>query len=75
MLTELQKLLNDVVGCEDIELTLKIKLKDLPLSSLGLVQLICAMEDEYDIEISNADMKKFKTVKDVVDYLEKVVSK
>ena len=73
MLTELQKLFNDVVGREDIELTLKTKLKELPLSSLGLVQLICAMEDEYDIEISNADMKKFKTVKDVVEYLERVV--
>ena len=75
MLTELQKLFNDVVGREDIELTLKTKMKDLPLSSLGLVQLICAMEDEYDIEISNVDMKKFKSVKDVVEYLEKVVSK
>lgn len=73
MLTELQKLFNDVVGREDIELTQKTKLKELPLSSLGLVQLICAMEDEYDIEISNADMKKFKTVKDVVEYLEKTV--
>lgn len=73
MLAELQKLFNDVVGREDIELTLKTKMKDLPLSSLGLVQLICAIEDEYDIEISNADMKKFKTVKDVVEYLEKVL--
>lgn len=73
MLTELQKLFNDVVGREDIELTQKTKLKDLPLSSLGLVQLICAIEDEYDIEISNADMKKFKTVKDVVDYLDKIL--
>ena len=75
MLTELQKLFNDIVGREDIELTQKTKLKELPLSSLGLVQLICAMEDEYDIEISNADMKKFKSVRDVVEYLEKVVSK
>lgn len=73
MLTELQRLFNDVVGREDIALTPKTKLKELPLSSLGLVQLICAMEDEYDIEISNTDMKKFKTVKDVVEYLEKVV--
>lgn len=73
MLAELQKLFNDVVGREDIELTLKTKMKDLSLSSLGLVQLVCAIEDEYDIEISNADMKKFKTVKDVVEYLEKVL--
>ena len=70
MLEELQKLFNDVVGREDIELTLKTKMKDLPLSSLGMVQLICAIEDEYDIEVSNADMKKFKTVKDVVDYID-----
>lgn len=73
MLAELQKLFNDVVGREDIELTLKTKMKDLPLSSLGFVQLVCAMEDEYDIEISNADMKGFKTVKDVVEYLHKSV--
>lgn len=73
MLNELQKLFNDVVGREDIELTQKTKMKDLPLSSLGLVQLICAIEDEYDIEVSNADMKGFKTVKDVVEYLEKTV--
>lgn len=73
MLAELQKLFNDVVGREDIELTLKTKMKELPLSSLGLVQLVCAIEDEYDIEVSNADMKKFKTVKDVVDYLGRVL--
>ena len=73
MLNELQKLFNDVVGREDIELTPKTKMKDLPRSSLGLVQLICAIEDEYDIEVSNADMKGFKTVKDVVEYLEKTV--
>lgn len=73
MLSELQKLFDDVVGREDIELTYKTKMKELPLSSLGLVQLVCAIEDEYDIEISNADMKKFKFVKDVVEYLEKVL--
>ncbi|MBE6785389.1 MAG: acyl carrier protein [Ruminococcaceae bacterium] len=74
MLAELQKLFNDVAGREDIELTPKTRLKDLPLSSLGLVQLICAIEDEYDIEVSNSAMKSFKTVKDVAQYLEKTVS-
>lgn len=73
MLTELQKIFNGVVGREDIKLDLKTKLKDLPLSSLGLVQLICAIEDEYDIEVSNSDMKSFKNVKDVVEYLERVL--
>ncbi|MBQ3517775.1 MAG: acyl carrier protein [Clostridia bacterium] len=73
MLSELQELFNGILGITDVELNKKTRIKDLPLSSLGLVQLICAMEDEYDIEISNSDMKSFKTVKDVVDYLEKTL--
>ncbi len=73
MLSELQELFNGILGTTDVELNKKTRIKDLPLSSLGLVQLICAMEDEYDIEISNSEMKSFKTVKDVVDYLEKTL--
>lgn len=74
MFDKLQEIYNDVSGRTDIELNLQMKLKDLELSSLGLVQLICAIEDEFDIEISNADLKSFKTVKNVVDYLEKVIN-
>ena len=73
MFEKLQQLYNDVSGREDIKLDPQMKLKDLELSSLGLVQLICAIEDELDIEISNKDLKSFKSVKNVVDYLEKVI--
>ena len=73
MFEKLQQLYNDVSGREDIKLDPQMKLKDLELSSLGLVQLICAIEDEFDIEISNKDLKSFKSVKNVVDYLEKVI--
>ena len=73
MFDKLQELYNEVSGREDIKLDPQTKLKDLELSSLGLVQLICAMEDEFDIEISNKDLKSFKSVKNVVDYLEKII--
>lgn len=73
MFDKLQELYNEVSGREDIKLDPQMKLKDLELSSLGLVQLICAMEDEFDIEISNKDLKSFKSVKNVVDYLEKII--
>lgn len=73
MFEKLQELYNDVSGRTDIALTPQMKLKDLELSSLGLVQLICAIEDEFDIEISNKDLKSFKSVKNVIDYLEKVI--
>ena len=73
MFDKLQELYNEISGREDIKLDPQMKLKDLELSSLGLVQLICAIEDEFDIEISNKDLKNFKSVKNVLDYLEKVI--
>ena len=73
MFDKLQELYNEISGREDIKLDPQMKLKDLELSSLGLVQLICAIEDEFDIEISNKDLKSFKSVKNVVEYLEKVI--
>ncbi|MBQ5883054.1 MAG: acyl carrier protein [Clostridia bacterium] len=73
MFDKLQELYNEISGREDIKLDPQMKLKDLELSSLGLVQLICSIEDEFDIEISNKDLKNFKSVKNVVDYLEKII--
>lgn len=73
MLEQLQKIYNEITGTEDLVLSPKMKLTDLRLSSLGLIQLICAIEDEYDIEVLNSDMKSFKTVKNVVEYLEKKI--
>lgn len=73
MFDKLQELYNEISGREDIKLDPQMKLKDLELSSLGLVQLICSIEDEFDIEISNKDLKNFKSVKNVVDYLEKLM--
>jgi acyl carrier protein len=50
----------------------KTKIEKIPeLSSLGVVQLICGLEDEFDIEIPNSALKKIKTVGDVVKFLEK----
>ena len=71
MLEQLQELFNEVAGRTDLTLTPQMRLEQLALSSLGLIQLICAIEDEFDLEISNTELRSFKTVKNVVDYLEK----
>ena len=43
---------------------------DLGADSLELVELIMSMEEEFDIEISDADAEKLATVKDVFDYID-----
>ncbi len=43
---------------------------DLGADSLDLVELIMSMEEEFDIEISDADAEKLATVKDAFDYID-----
>ena len=47
--------------------------KDLGINSLQLADLILALEEEFNIEISDKAVKKFIAVKDVVAYLESSV--
>ncbi len=42
---------------------------DLGADSLDIVELVMAMEEEFDLEIPDEDAEKLKTVKDVADYL------
>ena len=44
---------------------------DLGADSLDIVELVMAMEEEFDLEIPDEDAEKLKTVQDVASYLSK----
>lgn len=44
---------------------------DLGADSLDQVELIMAMEEEFDISIPDEDAEKIATVKDALDYIKK----
>ena len=46
---------------------------DLGADSLDIVELIMALEEEFDIEIPDEDAEKIVTVGDVVEYLKENV--
>ncbi len=46
---------------------------DLGADSLDLVELIMALEEEFDIEIPDSDAEKVATVNDVVEYIKENV--
>ena len=74
MLEKLQQIFREITGVSDIEITEKTKIKKISnVSSLTMVQLICAIEEEFDIEIPNSQIKKFKTVKDVISFIESAI--
>jgi len=45
---------------------------DLGADSLDLVELIMAMEEEFDVEIPDEDAEKIATVQDAIDYIAKI---
>ncbi len=42
---------------------------DLGADSLDLVELVMAMEEEFDVEIPDEQAESIKTVKDAIDYI------
>ena len=46
---------------------------DLGADSLDIVELIMALEEEFDIEIPDSDAEKVNTVGDVVEYIKENV--
>jgi acyl carrier protein len=57
------------VPVEDIKQDSKF-VEDLNADSLDQVELIMALEDEYDITIPDEDAQKIVMVKDAIDYIE-----
>lgn len=46
--------------------------KDLGADSLDVVELMMALEDEYDITLPEGEVENVKTVQDIVDMMEKL---
>ncbi len=59
------------VNCDEEKVVLEAKLKeDLGLDSLDAVELNMALEEAFDISISDEDLMKFVSVKDIVDFVD-----
>ena len=72
MLDKLTAIIREYMDDNSIEVTENtILIADLGLSSFDLVQLASIVEDELDVEIPDRMIKNFKTVGDVIAFLDK----
>lgn len=46
--------------------------EDLGADSLDAVELVMAIEDEFEISVSDENAQQFKTVRQIVEYIENV---
>lgn len=71
MLEQLKAIALEAMEDKNIEITENSRLlADLKLNSLDLVNLVCEVEDEFDIEIPDKKLKSLITIKDVIDFIE-----
>lgn len=74
VLDTIKGMIIEQLGVSEDELQLETNLmKDLEADSLDAVEIIMAIEDEYDIEIPDEDAERFQTIGDIVSYVEKAI--
>lgn len=70
MFEKIKEIIADKLSVDPESITLEASfIDDLNADSLDIVELIMALEEEFDTEIPDADAEKIVTVGDVVDYI------
>ena len=70
ILEKVKGIIVEQLGVTDTAVTMEASfIDDLGADSLDIVELIMALEEEFDTEIPDADAEKVVTVGDVVDYI------
>lgn len=59
------------IPAKDLKLESRIA-EDLGADSIDAIELIMGVEEEFDIEISDEDAMEIKTLKDLVELIEKL---
>ena len=66
---KVREIVSDQLGLEESEVQNHHSFEELGADSLDLVELIMEFEDEYEIEIPDADAEKIFTVQQAIDYV------
>ena len=70
----IKKIIVEQLGTPETSVTSEASfVDDLGADSLDIVELVMAIEEEFSIEIPDADAEKVTTVGDVVDYIKENV--
>lgn len=59
----------DQLGVDEEEISLETSFTELNADSLDIVELIMALEEEFDLDIPDEDAEKIRTVGDAVNYI------
>jgi acyl carrier protein len=67
---KIKGLITEQLGVDEGDVTKETSFEDLDADSLDIVELVMALEEEFNLEISDEEVENIKTVGDVVRYIE-----
>ena len=66
------EIMANYLGVKEEEITSDMDLMDdLNINSYDIMSIIGKFEDEFDIEVPDEDIRNFRTVADVINYIKK----
>ena len=69
---KVKQIISEQLGVEEAEVTPTASfVDDLGADSLDTVELVMALEENFDIEIPDDAAEKIRTVQDAIDYIDK----
>lgn len=71
---KVKQILAEQLSVDQADLTDNTSFDDLNADSLDVVEVIMALEEEFDIEIPDEDAEKIRTVGDVIEYIKDRIS-
>lgn len=69
-LNKVRELIADQLEIELDKISAETTFEEIEADSLDLVELVMALEEEFEIEISDEEIEKIKSVNDVVNYID-----
>ncbi|MGI5822845.1 MAG: acyl carrier protein [Dethiobacteria bacterium] len=70
---KVKTLIVEQLDVDEDKVTPKTTFEDLDADSLDVVELVMALEEEFDFEISDETVENIKTVADIINYIEEHV--
>lgn len=73
MINKIIQIIGSISEVQEEEISMESRLReDLKLDSLSAVEIAMAIEDEFEIEVSDDVAEGFVTVEDIVNYISEI---